>query len=166
MAKKKSGNDELIFIQSSSIQEREKVKELWKFLDSQCNLEPYKPLQSRCKLSLQSSTENRVCKMSENHKQSVSGETTSLKSVFSSETEVPEKERLWYHGLRFFQQIGLDKVALRKEKCKFCLAEKGFKSSDYADTMPQTYEELKAEMTSFDERFVDRELKTSNSLKN
>lgn len=43
--KEKANNNELIFKQSSSIHEQKKIKELWKFLDLQCDLQPFKPLQ-------------------------------------------------------------------------------------------------------------------------
>lgn len=47
--RERTNNNELIFVQSTNVQEQEKIKELWKFLDLQCDFQPFKPLQ--CKYS-------------------------------------------------------------------------------------------------------------------
>ncbi|XP_047369669.1 uncharacterized protein LOC124957065 [Vespa velutina] len=165
--KEKINNNELIFEQSINVQEQEKIKELWKFLDLQCDLQPFKPLQSRNKLSLCSSKPNRPYDLFEKSKQFVCDKTSILKSTSSSDEDL-DKKRIWYHGLRFFQKIGLDKAVLFKDKCKFCLAEKDLEemNTDYTDTISQTYDELKAEMASFENRLAIREVENLNILKN
>ncbi|KAF7379917.1 hypothetical protein HZH68_016865 [Vespula germanica] len=163
--KEKANNNELIFKQSSSIHEQKKIKELWKFLDLQCDLQPFKPLQSRSKLPFYSC----ICdphKQLEKSEGFVSESASDLK--LSSSSEDVNKKRIWYHGLQFFQKIGLDKAALFKDKCKFCFAEKDFEklNMDYTDEVSQTYDELQAEITSFEKRLAVRGVENLNIRKN
>ncbi|KAI4477702.1 hypothetical protein M0804_012530 [Polistes exclamans] len=163
-------NIELIFTQITNDQELKKIKELWKFLDSQCNLKPFIPLESRKIVEKSSScscmyshtdefenSEKSICDMSSNFK--------STSSLYKNEYD-SGKKRIWYNGLRLFQKIGLDKAILFGNKCKFCLAERDLEESnlDYADTVFQTYDEMKAEIASFEERLEKRGIQNLNAL--
>ncbi|KAL2712732.1 uncharacterized protein V1478_017687 [Vespula squamosa] len=162
--KEKPNNNELIFEQSTSIYEQNKIKELWKFLDLQCDLQPFKPLQSRGKIPLYSYIRDPY-EQFEKSERFICDKTSTLKS---SSSEDLDKKRIWYHGLRFFQKIGLDKAALFKDKCKFCLAEKDLEkmNTDYTETTSQTYDELKAEIASFEKRLAIRGVENLNIWKN
>ncbi|KAI4490326.1 hypothetical protein M0802_010703 [Mischocyttarus mexicanus] len=153
-------NDELIFKQSTNDQDLMKIKELWKFLDLQCYLKPFIPLTSR---KIDKKVPSCSCIYAntdefENSEKSLCDIISNLKSTSSlyKNEDDSDKKRIWYNGLRLFQKIRLDKAILFKDKCKFCHAEKDIekRNLDYADTVFQTYDELKREIASFEERLT------------
>ncbi|KAH0955879.1 hypothetical protein HN011_006561 [Eciton burchellii] len=119
---------ELKFIRNSSPSQKEKIKEFWKFLDTQDDLQPHEGIPE-----YESPVET--------------------ESLISSVEELMKEKDIWRKGLRIFQQLGLDKTALATDnRCKFCLVQRTIQYKDLADTVMQSYDELNADMRAFERR--------------
>ncbi|XP_032676387.1 uncharacterized protein LOC116846542 [Odontomachus brunneus] len=127
---------EMVFTRDCSVSRQEKVKALWKFLDTRDDLQPHKGTL----------------------------EVKTPPQTKSSTLSMNEKD-IWRKGLGVFQQLGLDKTALAADnRCKLCLMEKMIECKDLADTVTQPYEELNAEMKAFQQRQKNRILNQSKKL--
>ncbi|XP_076234992.1 uncharacterized protein LOC143179583 [Calliopsis andreniformis] len=135
MAQKEKVIITLSFNKKINPSHRNKVKDFWNFLDSTNQLKPY----------------------------TVTSEKTVQVSKDSDE-EDQKLSKLWSDQFQVFQEYGLDKAAIAATKtCKVCHEESKCRSSEYADTVNETYEQILNDIKIYDER-LEKNAKNPTAL--
>nr|XP_031833449.1 uncharacterized protein LOC116427353 [Nomia melanderi] len=117
----------LSFNQRLSYSQRQKVKEFWRFLDSETHLKPY----------------------------TVSADKDRTEKLDNGKHAPELPKTMWRQQLRLFREHGLDKAALTgTEVCKLCSVEATDRCSEFADTVEQPYEELMNDVKTFEDKLT------------
>ncbi|XP_024936406.1 uncharacterized protein LOC112493748 [Cephus cinctus] len=129
---------ELLFSKGNSINHYVKVKEFWKFLNTQEGFHPYKP--------------PRITVMKE---QTISDCNSALH--FHNLAKLEESKSIWHTVLQTFHDSGLDQTALTTaDTCKLCLIERHLRNDKESirDAKSKSGEEMKCEIEAFGRRIT------------
>ncbi|KAG7202594.1 hypothetical protein KM043_009787 [Ampulex compressa] len=132
--------EEILFRQCKNVNQREKARKFWEFIDQQDDLRPYIPASKL---------------LVPKRKKKQAGKNMSKPKLKNVDMSVMEKVS-WCNELNVFHRLGLPTIAFSTNvSCKLCSAQASFECFDFADMVPQSYEELNAELKIFEERLND-----------
>ncbi|XP_033228959.1 uncharacterized protein LOC117180573 [Belonocnema kinseyi] len=140
---------ELTFSKTTSDSEARKVREFWKLIDSQNELQPYE-VEKNVKSPKLSDKDDKS-----DYSSPIGENVENLENL--SNCASAKNKRFWYDELRLFQALGLDKFAL--STCKqtdFEASRKEDESLILSDMVDQSYEEVEADLKNFERRLNNK----------